>query len=63
MATGGNVTSDLYSVFLKNLLLLKSATLEASLTIAPTEKSLGSMTTNSLINNNLFPGHLAKATF
>lgn len=63
MATGGNVTSDLYSVFLKNLLLLKSATLEASLRIAPTEKSLGSMTTNSLINNNLFPGHLAKATF
>lgn len=63
MATGDNVTSDLYSVFLKNLLLLKSATLEASLRIAPTEKSLGSMTTNSLINNNLFPGHLAKATF
>lgn len=63
MATGGNVTSELYSVFLKNLLLLKSATLEASLRIAPTEKSLGSMTTNSLINNNLFPGHLAKATF
>ena len=63
MATGGNVTSDLYSVFLKNLFLLKSATLEASLRIAPTEKSLGSMTTNSLINNNLFPGHLAKATF
>lgn len=63
MATGDNVTSDLYSVFLKNLLLLKSATLEASLRIALTEKSLGSMTTNSLINNNLFPGHLAKATF
>lgn len=63
MATGDNVTSDLYSVFLKNLLLLKSATLEASLRIAPTEKSFGSMTTNSLINNNLFLSHLAKATF
>ena len=66
MATGDGVTGKVYSVFLKDLFLLKSAGLEASVPIELNSKeaeSLGSMITNSFINNNFFPVRLAKATF
>ena len=66
VATGDGVTREVYSVFFKDLFLLKTAGLEASVPIALNSKeaeSLGSMITNSFINNNFFPVRLAKATF
>ena len=66
MATGDGVTREVYSVFFKDLFILKSAGLEASVPIALNSKeaeSLGSMITNSFINNNFVPVRLAKATF
>ena len=66
MATGDGVTREVYSVFFKDLFLLKNAGLEASVPIALNSKEaegLGSMITNSFINNNFFPVRLAKATF
>ena len=60
MATGDGVTSEVYSVFFKDLFLLKSAGLKTSVPIA---ENLDSMITNSFINNNSFPVGLGKATF
>ena len=57
MATGDGVTREVYSVFFKDLILLKSAGLEASVSIALNSKeaeSLGSVITNSFNNNNFF---------
>ena len=60
-------TGEVCSVFFKDLFLLKSAGLEASVPITLNSKkaeSSGSiMITNSFINNNFFPVCLAKATF
>ena len=61
METGDGVTREVHSIFFKDLFLL-----EASVPIALNLKeaeSLGSMITNSFINNNFFPVRLAKATF
>ena len=67
MTTEDGVTREVYSVFFKDLFLLKSAGLEASVPITLNSKkaeSSGSiMITNSFINNNFFPVCLAKATF
>ena len=66
MVTGGGVTRELHSVFFKDLFLLKSAGLAASVPVARNSKeaeSLGFMITDPFINNNFFLVCLAKATF